>query len=206
MAVGAGGKHGDIAVLLDAHGKFGADETQALGAHMPAEQAQAGDANFRFRRACDHGAVGIAHDDVANTHGGAAIRGAFDLRAADFYPLAAAEVFLDGSDQPRSESVNLNRSGREPPPQSGATKNQQADKPAAADREAPDKPPMPRQQAAISGKVTAVAPALAAMGRRKAGPAPRMNGAFAPSRRRSDLPILVGHTRPGVPSSVAPSR
>src|SRR6516164_11730600 len=113
---------------------------------MPAEQAQAGYADFRFRRACNHGAVGITHDDVANTHGGAAIRGALDLRAADFYPLAAAEVFLDGSDQPRGESVDLNRSGREPPPESDAAKNQRADKPAAADREAPDKPPMPRSE------------------------------------------------------------
>ena len=37
--VGAGGKDGDLAVLLDMHGEFGADEIEALGAHMTAEQA-----------------------------------------------------------------------------------------------------------------------------------------------------------------------
>src|SRR3974377_968921 len=109
MVVGTGGKYGDIAVPLDPHRKFGAEQAQTLGAHMPAEQAQAGDADFRLRCACENGAVGIAHDDVANTHGRAAIRGAFDLRAADFYPLAAAGVFLDGSDPPRASTVAPNR-------------------------------------------------------------------------------------------------
>jgi hypothetical protein len=98
----------------------------------------------------------------------------------------------------------LNGPAREPPPQSGAAKNQQADNRAGADGQAIDEPAVPRQEAAISGKVAAVPPALAALGRRKASPASRVNDAFTPSLEWSDLTILVGHTRSGVPSSVAP--
>jgi hypothetical protein len=43
------------------------------------------------------------------------------------------------------------------------------------------------------------------MGGGKATPAPRMNGGVAPSRGRSDLPVLFRHARSGVPSSVASS-
>src|SRR5207237_10841235 len=68
-----------------------------------------------------------------------------------------------------------------------------------------DEQPVARQQAAISGQITAVAPASAAMGRGKVTAAPRMNGGVAPSRGRSDLPILFRHARSGVPSSVASS-
>src|SRR5262249_25436444 len=64
---------------------------------------------------------------------------------------------------------------------------------------------MPCQQAAIGGKIAAVTPAFAASRRRKTAAAPRVNESFAPSRGRSDLPVLVGHARSGVPSSVASS-
>ncbi len=205
MLVGAGGEDGDVAVLLDAHRKFGADQIEAFGAHMTAEQAQAGDADFRFRRARDHGAVGIAHDDVADAHRGAAVLGALDLGAADFDAFAAAEILLDGGNEPRGEGVELDRAAGEPPPQSAEPENQHADEDAGADPDAPDQPPMPGQKAPISGQIAAVAPTLAAMSRREAAPASRMNGRF-PSRDGRALPILVRHARSGVPSSVASSQ
>ena len=65
---------------------------------------------------------------------------------------------------------------------------------------------MPREQPPVRGKIMAVAPARAAMGRREVGPASGVNDALPPSRGWSDLPILIGHTRPGVPSSVASSQ
>ena len=82
MLVGAG-KDGDLAIALDAHRHFGADQIEAFGAHMAAEQAHAGDADLGFRRARDHRAIDVAHDDVANAHRGAAVLGALDLGAAD---------------------------------------------------------------------------------------------------------------------------
>ena len=94
MLVGAG-EDGDAAVLLDAHGHFGADQIEAFGAHVAAEQAQAGNVDLRLRRARDHGAVGIAHHDIAHPHRGAAIPGALDLGAADF------DVFADCRNSPR---------------------------------------------------------------------------------------------------------
>ncbi len=61
----------------------GADQIETFGAHMAAKQAHAGNMDFRLRRARDHGAVGIAHHDIAYAHRGAAMFGALDLRAAD---------------------------------------------------------------------------------------------------------------------------
>jgi hypothetical protein len=116
MFVGTGGEHGHIAVLLDAHRKFGADQAEAFGAHVSAEQAQAGDADFRFWRARDHRAVRITHYNVAHSHGRAAICGALNLRPADFDALAAAEILLNRGDEPGAESIELNGSGGEPPP------------------------------------------------------------------------------------------
>ena len=124
MLVGAGGEDGDIAVLLDAHGQRRTDQIEAFGTHMAAEKAQAGDVDFRFRRTRDHGAVGIAHHDVANAHGGAAVLGALELGAADFDPFVAAEIVLDGGNQPRAEGVELDRPAGEPPPQPDAAKDQ----------------------------------------------------------------------------------
>ncbi len=116
MFVSTGGEHGHIAVLLDAHRKFGADQAEAFGAHVSAEQAQAGDADFRFRSARDHRAVRIAHYNVAHSHGRTAVCGPLDLGAADFDALAAAEILLDRGDEPRGKSIELNGSGGKPPP------------------------------------------------------------------------------------------
>ena len=55
--VGAG-EHRDLAVGLDAHLHFGADQAQPLGADAAGEQAGAGDADLGLRRARDDGAVG----------------------------------------------------------------------------------------------------------------------------------------------------
>ena len=80
--VGAG-EHGDAAVGLDAHRHFGADQIEAFRAHLAGQQADAGNADFGFRRARDHGAVGVAHHDVAQAQRGAALLVALDLGAAD---------------------------------------------------------------------------------------------------------------------------
>ncbi len=127
MLVCAGSENGDGAVGLDAHGECGTDQIETFGAHVPTEQAHAGNADFRFRRACDHGSVGVAYHDIAHPHRGAAVAGALDLGAADFDAFAAAEILLDGGDQPRSESVELDRSAVEPPPQSETAQHQEPD-------------------------------------------------------------------------------
>ena len=85
--VGAG-EHGDAAVALDAHRHFGADQIEALRAHVADQQAHAGQADFGLRRARHHRAVGVAHDDVAQAQGGAALLVALDLGAADRRPYA----------------------------------------------------------------------------------------------------------------------
>ena len=205
MLVGAGGKHRDLAVLLDTHGEFGADQIEAFGAHMAAEQAHARDADFRFRRARHHGAVGIAHDDVADADGGAAVLGALDLGAADFDALAAAEILRDGGSQPRGEGIKLDRAARKPPPQ--AAEAEQSSRPTTCRRRSPtrrDQPPMPGQDPPIGSQIPAIARTLAAVSRRKAAPASWMDERL-PSGDGRALPILVRHARSGVPSSVAPS-
>ena len=120
MFVGAG-KDRDAAILLDPHRHFRADQIEAFGAHVAAQQAHSGDAHFGFRRTRHHRAVSIADDDVANAHGGAAILGALDLGAADFDVTAVAEILLDGGHQPRRHHVELNGSAGEPPQQREAT-------------------------------------------------------------------------------------
>ena len=50
---------------------------------LPVSRLDAGNADFRLRRARHHRAVGVAHDDVAQAQRGAAVLVALDLRAAD---------------------------------------------------------------------------------------------------------------------------
>ena len=145
MLIGAG-KDGDIAVLLDAHRQFRADQIEAFGAHMAAEQAHAGDANFRFRRAGNDGAFGIAHHDVANAHRGAAIAGALDLRAADLDFVVAAEILLDRRGEPGRGDVELNGSVGEPPPQRDKAQGKDADNDGAADADPADQALMPGKE------------------------------------------------------------
>ena len=145
MLVGAG-ENGDIAVLLDAHRQFGADQIEAFGAHMAAEQAHAGDANFRFRRARHHGAVGIAHHDVAHAHRGAAIAGALDLRAADLDFVMAAEILLDRRGEPGRGDVELDGAVGEPPPQRDEAQGKDADHDGAANADPADQALVPGEQ------------------------------------------------------------
>src|SRR5262249_22927233 len=106
--IGPRSKYSDTAVRFDAHSQFGANEVEAFGTHMAAQQAQARNANLRFGCTCDDRAIGIAHDDIADPHGRTPICGALDLGAADCDPLAAAEILLDGGDKPRAECIELN--------------------------------------------------------------------------------------------------
>jgi peroxiredoxin Q/BCP len=119
MFVGAG-KDRDAAVLLDPHGHFRANKIEALGTHMAAQQTKPGDAHLGFRRARYDRAVGVAHDDVADAHGRAAILGAFDLRAADFHAAAVAEILFDGGSKPRRHDIELDGPAGQPPPQAEA--------------------------------------------------------------------------------------
>ena len=122
MFVGAG-EDGHAAVLLDAHGHFGADQVETFGAHVPAQKAHAGNADLGLWCARHHGAVGIAHDDVTDAHGGAAVLGALDLRAADRDVVMAAEILLDGGCEPGGHNIELNGSARESPPERDAAEN-----------------------------------------------------------------------------------
>ena len=131
--VGAG-EHGDAAVGLDAHRHFGADQIEALRAHVAHQQAHAGQADFGFRRARHHGAVGVAHDDVAQAQGRAALLVTLDLGAADHDRMRAAEILLDRRLQPRRRDVEFDRAARQPPPQAEHRHGHQRD----GDRRAPE--------------------------------------------------------------------
>ena len=133
-------------ILLDAHGHFRTDEIEAFGAHMAAQQAHAGDADLGLRRARHHRTVGVAHDDVANAHRGAAVLGALDLRAADLDVMIAAEILLDRGSEPGRHDVELNRSAGKPPPQRKEARGHEHTKDANADRRAPDRTLVTRKE------------------------------------------------------------
>ena len=139
------------------HGEFGADQIEAFGPHMTAEQAQAGDLDLRLGCARHHRAVGIAHDDVADADRGAAILGPLDLGAADFDALAAAEIVGNGGGEPGGEGVELDRSAGQPPPQAGEAQDQNAGQDAGADPDLADQAAMAGEQAAIGSEVPPVA-------------------------------------------------
>ena len=86
-------------------------------AHAAHQQARAGKADFGFRCARDHGAVGVAHDDVAQAQRRAALLVALDLGAADHDRMLAAEILLDRRLQPRRRDIEFDRSARQAPPQ-----------------------------------------------------------------------------------------
>src|SRR6202451_1014224 len=115
---------------------------------MAAQQAPAGDANFRFRRARDHSAFGIAHYDVAYAHRGATIAGALDLGAADLDFVLAAEVLLDRRGAAGGGDIELNGSIGKPPPQRDKAQDQNADNDGAADADPADQALVPGKQPA----------------------------------------------------------
>ncbi len=120
-----------------------ADQIQAFRAHVAGEQAQGGDVHLGLRRSGHDRAIGVAHDDVANAHGGPAILGALDLRAADFDAIVAAEILLDRRNEPGRQRVDLDRTAGEPPPErEKATSNTAASAPLPM-ADAPDQAPMP---------------------------------------------------------------
>ena len=92
-ALVAAGEDRDLAVGLDPHRHFGADQAQAFGANATGQQARAGDADFRLRRARHHGAFGVAHHDVANAQRRASVGVALELGAADLDVVAARRNF-----------------------------------------------------------------------------------------------------------------
>ena len=109
-----------------------------LSARMwPLKQAQAGDADLGFGRARDDRAVGVAHHDVADAHGGPRCR-ALDLGAADLDVTVAAEIFLDGGRKPRRHDVELNGPGGEPPQQRANGKHDETAERSQADGRALD--------------------------------------------------------------------
>ena len=59
------GQDVDLAAGLDAQRHLGADQAQALGLHLAGEQAERRKPDLGLRRARDHGAVRVAHHDVA---------------------------------------------------------------------------------------------------------------------------------------------
>ena len=80
----------------------------------------------------------------------AAGRGALDLRAADLDAMIVAEILRDGGGKPGRHDVELDRTGRKPPPQREAARNENDAEDAEADRRAaqeatvaPEKPPKP---------------------------------------------------------------
>ena len=110
------------------------------GAHLAGQQAGAGNAHFGFRRGRDHGAVGVAHDDVAQAQGGAAVLVALDLGTADRDGLIAAEILLDRRLQPWRRDVEFDRPARETPPQAGNRDRDDRE----GERRAPEDPPHER--------------------------------------------------------------
>src|SRR5208282_4644127 len=143
---------GNAAILLDPHGHFRADEIEAFGAHVAAQQAHAGDAHLGLRRTRHHRTVGVAHDDVADANGRAAVLGALDLSAADFDVTTAAEFLLDGGSEPGRDDVELNGSAGKPPPQSEAAHSHQRHRDANPDPGAPQEAPVASEEAARAGQ------------------------------------------------------
>ena len=108
-----------VTLLSDSilHRHFRADQAQTFGANAAGQQARAGDADFRLRRARHDGAFGVPHHDVANAQRRASVRVPLDLRAADLDVMARAEIFLDRRGEPRRRDVELDRTAGEPPPE-----------------------------------------------------------------------------------------
>ena len=199
MLVGAG-KDGDAAVLLDAHGHFRTDEIETFGAQMAAEQAHAGDAHLGLRRARHHGAVGIAHHDVADAHRGAAALGMLDLGAADHDVMMAAEILFDGGCEPGGHDVELDRSARKPPPERETAEDRYADEDADPDRGALEQTAVEEEEPAVEGlgRDRVFLLNLGAVNGNDFRRPPQLDD--RPSRKRRALP-LVRHAPSGVPSS-----
>ncbi len=129
--------------------------------HLAGQQAGAGNADFRFRRARDHGAVGIAHHDVAQAQRRAAVLVALDLGAADDDRLLAAEILLDRRLQPWRRDVEFDRAAG----QAATTGRQCRATTTAQDRDrAPEQPPHP-----AAGAQTGPAPRRSAFHCRRGG-------------------------------------
>ncbi len=147
--VGAG-EHGHAAVGLDPHRQLGADQIEALRPHLPHQQAHAGQADLGLRRARHHRAVDVAHDNVAQAQGGAALLVAFDLGSADSHRLLAIEILLDRGFQPGRRQIEFNRAAAQPPPQSEKSDGRHRH----ADRRRPEQP----AQVAMAQKPDGAAP------------------------------------------------
>jgi hypothetical protein len=112
----AGGNR-DPAVGFDPDREHGADEIDPFGAGTAAEQARAGKADLGLGCAGDHRSVAVAHRDVADAHGGAAMLVALQHRAPDLDAKLVAKVFSDRSGEPWRDDVEGNRAARQAPPQ-----------------------------------------------------------------------------------------
>src|SRR5262249_58741427 len=111
------GEYVHLPVRIDAHRHGGADQAQAGGLHLADQQARAGKPNLRFGGAGDDGAVTVAHDDVAQPQGGAAVVVALELRSTDFDAVAPPETLLDRRGEPWGDEIEREWTAREPPPQ-----------------------------------------------------------------------------------------
>ena len=158
----AAGEDRDLAVGLDPHRHFRADQAQAFGANAAGQQARAGDADFRLRRARHHGAFGVPHHDVANAQRRASVRVPLDLRAADLDVMARAEIFLDRRGEPRRRDIELDRTAGEPPPEGDhRDQDETAERTADDDEFAQARSPQPQShqtreracQAAMAGRI-----------------------------------------------------
>ena len=114
---GVAGGNSNVAFRRDAHGEFGVDQVEALGAEPPYQQCGTRQPHFGLRRAGDDGVVAIADDDVADAHGDADLAGTLDLGAADLDRIAVADIVLDRGGKPRRRNIEIDRPGAEPPPQ-----------------------------------------------------------------------------------------
>ena len=202
MLVGSG-ENGDLAIALDAHLQLGADQIEACHPHVAGQQAQGGNVDFGFRRPRDNGAIAVAYDDVANANRGAAIAGTLDLGSADRDVLVAAKILFDRGNEPGREHVELNGAAGEPPPQPEEGEHQHAAEQAAANGDAPDQAPMSGKEPAVCARITTIARAPTALGRRRI-PTPTRISDVLPFPGRRDLTILIRHPPRASPSSVVP--
>ncbi len=112
-------KDRDASIGLDADGKLGADQIEALRADPAAQQVRAGNADFRLRCARDDNAIGITNHNVENAYRGSPALIAFDLCAADRDQMLAAEILGDRLAQPWRHETDADGAGREPQPKAG---------------------------------------------------------------------------------------
>ena len=111
------GEDRHLTVALDADRHLRTDKIEALRDDMAGQEADAGQAHFRLRRARDDRAFLVAHGNIEQAQRGLPLFVALDLCATDGDGVVVPKIFLHRRFQPWRRKVDFDRTGIEPPPQ-----------------------------------------------------------------------------------------